>query len=172
MKDIKFILVLLILLKSAICSSQMVVSKPCKIAGTVTYLFNKYQGNRADAGAKIYIFDANSHIAVDFESIYSQIKAEEKYAQGTISLEELHKYDSRASNQIRILKDNAVVKGIANGVGDYAISLKDFGEYYVLIQSANRPGESIAFISGKVFLEKVTLYSGSEINVSNNFEIY
>ena len=50
-------------------SSFCVYSQDSTITGVVTYMFNKYQGNKPDIGAKVYVIDSIGNNDFDYESI-------------------------------------------------------------------------------------------------------
>lgn len=41
----------------------------CNVSGVVTYFFNKYQGDKPDIGAKVYVIDSISNIDFDYKAI-------------------------------------------------------------------------------------------------------
>ena len=42
-----------------------------KVKGTLTYFFNKYQGNKPDTGAKIYVVDSSKALDFDYKIYYT-----------------------------------------------------------------------------------------------------
>ena len=50
-------------------SSFCVYSQDSTISGVVTYFFNKYQGDKPDIGAKVYVIDSIGNNDFDYESI-------------------------------------------------------------------------------------------------------
>lgn len=65
MKNILFILVTLLI----IGLSNKIIAQS-KIKGTLTYYFNKYQGDKPDIGAKIYVIDTSKVQDFDYKIYY------------------------------------------------------------------------------------------------------
>ncbi|HTI09158.1 MAG TPA: hypothetical protein VL832_11405 [Puia sp.] len=167
---------------------------PATVKGTITYFFNKYQGDKPDIGSKVWIvekssvpdfnkdlFDTAYHGSVNrsFAAFYKSsrmpipdniVKSLKNYrADNETTFKDIDKRN--AMQLLQISSSQKAKKATVDGAGNYSFSV-DPGIYYVLIQSNGRTGSTMTDIMGKQFVQVVSIKVGETSDVSHKFDQY
>lgn len=163
------------------------------IKGVITYYFNKYQGDKPDIGAHIYIVDSSKAVSFSnalndtFFMVKNLLHLKKSYTESGIVIpgkvfDMLHSYriytdadfdslDRRNAKQDMDLRFGINVETTAvDGNGTFSMSLLP-GVYFICIQSNGRRGETHTDLLGQLWLRKIHL-SGRDEDVSFNFGLF
>lgn len=168
--------------------------EPGHISGKVTFVFNKFQGEQPDNGAKVYILDSASagNFSMDladsfyYAAFYLGLQREyldnhqdlpdnlqesiEKSGAGNQKV--FDDMDRRNASQLFDLVANANIRSVAaNDAGAYSYPLAA-GTYYILIQSNGRTGMNTTENQGMVRVRKVKIVNGQVVDFSCKFGPY
>lgn len=159
------------------------------IKGVVTYFFNKYQGDKPDLGAQVWLIDSTKangynqplsdtfYYGYFYRNLYAGARKvpndvkEQIKKWGVEKDEDFKSIDERAMRNFLNIENNPnLLRTTVDATGRYSFEVQP-GTYYIIIKSKGRNGLSITEINGKFYSDKIILISGQTKDHSYNFSI-
>lgn len=159
-----------------------------ELKGVITYLFNNYQGDKPDIGAKVRIWPLipKSDSLIDkfieaktYQNLYNTASVEDKsrFMNKLIQLncETKAKFDTLdkkiAIRNILLNRNKDLITLIVDGVGNYSVKLPK-GNYEILVTSKGRTGLSLTEIGGKIAHGFITIQPDQQTFFNYRFNLY
>jgi hypothetical protein len=181
--------------KSINLDGQRIVntSENFTLSGVVTFFFNKYQDNKPDLGAEVFIADSVFVSDIDIEAIklykkasfmrniYKDYKASGLNVPDNV-INDLRSYGAETEGEFKTIDKKATanvlkvqyavnaVKLFIDGNGTFSTNLPK-GTYYVLIRSKNRTDLSVTELLGKVYFEKIKITNQNK-TINTKFDLH
>ena len=156
--------------------------EPGKISGVITYFFNDNFGDKPDVGSKIFIVPADE-VDTNYEKnvieekqnlVNDQKKLNEhwdklKTTYNISDVDQFIRLDEKTKDFIDVYKKSKNIKEFAaNGNGNFFSTLPA-GDYYVLVESSHRTGNSRTEKSHKLDMRLITIDPAGEKTVNVKF---